>query len=167
MKGLLFEEREFPDNCIGCRTCELVCSFAHEALINSEKARIRVVKEDRYGCSIPIVCIQCASPTCAEACPVNAIGIEKDIVVVNEDTCIGCGACTRACPIGAIRIHPATGKAFKCDLCGGGVAECVSWCPRNVLRVRYHSEPRPTFDVAIALADAITAVSRGEDGDGL
>jgi len=159
MHGVFFHEGTFPDNCIGCRTCELVCSFVHEQVINSEKSRIRVHKEERYGFNYPVTCIQCADPECAKVCPVGAIVREDEVVTIHEEECVGCGNCVSACPIGAIRLHPETGKAFKCDLCGGE-PECVKWCPRGILKLREHSYERPDFSVADALENEMSKLKK-------
>ena len=49
-------------------------------------------------------------------------------VVVNKDTCIGCGACVGVCPVGAITMAD-DGKAVvdadACIDCGA----CVGACP--------------------------------------
>ena len=154
MTGIYAVEGPFPDNCIGCRTCELVCSMVHEGVINCEKARIRVRKEERYGFAYPVACIQCADPECAKACPVGAIRITGETVSIDADVCTGCGQCVSACPIGSIRLHPATNKAIKCDLCGGS-PQCIEWCPRGILRLRRHQHEKPDFSVEALLMSAI------------
>lgn len=46
--------------------------------------------------------------------------------VVNEDVCIGCGACTGACPVDAISLDAfATIDADLCIDCGA----CEGTCP--------------------------------------
>lgn len=49
-------------------------------------------------------------------------------VNVNEDTCIGCGACVGTCPVGALSMN-GDGKSVcdegTCIDCGA----CVSSCP--------------------------------------
>lgn len=51
---------------------------------------------------------------------------------VNQDTCIGCGACTGVCPSGAITLN-ADGKAEvaedACIDCGA----CVGTCPSSAI----------------------------------
>ena len=166
MKGICFEEGAFPNNCIGCRICELVCSFVHEQVINSEKSRIRVHKNERYGFNYPVTCIQCADPECAKVCPVGAIVREDGVVTIYEAECIGCGNCVSACPIDAIRLHPETGKAFKCDLCGGE-PECVKWCPRGVLSLREHDTTTTSIDIENELNEYLKRVGVRKEQDDL
>ncbi|MCI5774275.1 MAG: 4Fe-4S binding protein [Erysipelotrichaceae bacterium] len=53
-------------------------------------------------------------------------------VKVDQDTCIGCGACTGVCPTGAITLN-ADGKAEceegTCIDCGA----CVGTCPVSAI----------------------------------
>lgn len=45
-------------------------------------------------------CIQCG--ICWKFCPDVAIGIEKELPVVNYDYCKGCGICAEECPVKCI-----------------------------------------------------------------
>jgi Fe-S-cluster-containing hydrogenase component 2 len=100
--------------------------------LNPKKARLRVVRAEP-AIDKPIACRQCADPPCAKVCPTDAIARnqEADLVVVNVDKCIGCGACVEACPFGAIWLHPEKKIALKCDLCRA----CVPRCPVDALSV--------------------------------
>ncbi len=40
--------------------------------------------------------------TCEENCPVEAIKVENEKAVVNEDDCVDCGTCIDECPEKAI-----------------------------------------------------------------
>lgn len=121
------------NKCTGCRTCEVVCSFSRNRRINPRKARIEVVRVDKTGLDIPVVCVQCAKPRCAEVCPSGAI-LKDDVGIVrlDEEKCVGCGICADACAIGAIRIDPDSKMPLICDLCGGK-PKCVDWCKPNAL----------------------------------
>ena len=46
---------------------------------------------------------------CVAVCPVGAISLE-DKACIDADSCIGCGACVNACPVGAISAEGAVAK---------------------------------------------------------
>lgn len=119
--------------CNGCRSCEMACSLENEGVFNPRRSRIKVVSLGT-GIDIPVTCQQCEDPWCEKACPVGAIGIDKrqQIVVVQEEKCVGCERCVGACPYGIMMLDPVTRKAIKCNLCNGKPA-CVSVCPSHVL----------------------------------
>lgn len=125
--------------CTGCRICEVVCSFEKEKAVRPSKSRIRILKMDEYGMDVPVICQHCQSPPCVDVCPVNAIvRLEGESrVVLHQDRCIGCRACTFVCPYGAISIDVDTGKSIKCDACGGE-PQCVKLCPKKAL---YYDDP--------------------------
>ena len=116
-----------PNRCTGCNRCVYVCSAVKEGMFMPSKARIRINNFPLQGYSVPSVCFQCPKPDCLEACPEEAIyKNERGVVVVNAAKCDGCGDCVTACPYGMIEQY-SSGKAFKCDLCGGSPA-CVIEC---------------------------------------
>ncbi len=53
----------------------------------------------------------------------------KGVVIVNNKKCVGHGESVKTCQYYAIRIHPDTGKAFKCIQCG----QCVKRCPAEAI----------------------------------
>ena len=82
-----------------------------------------------------MVCLQCETPLCKEACPNGAIvENEHGILYVNHDACIGCANCVTACVFGGIAIDPRSKKAIKCDLCNGDPA-CVKACEYGAISV--------------------------------
>jgi len=120
------------EKCVGCRTCEVACSLKNLGNSNPNRSRIRVIRYEKRGefhNYVPMVCQQCSTPLCMEACPVKAISRspETDAMVVDEDTCVGCKVCSMACPIGGVSIDPVSHVAYKCDLCDGD-PECVKYC---------------------------------------
>jgi Fe-S-cluster-containing dehydrogenase component len=56
---------------------------------------------------------------CVTVCPTGASykRAEDGIVLVNEDTCIGCKLCSWACPYGAREYDHDDGVMKKCTLC--------------------------------------------------
>jgi carbon-monoxide dehydrogenase iron sulfur subunit len=113
--------------CIGCRTCEIVCSLALFNESCPEKSAIRI-SESQEGFEI-IVCNQCDE--CEKVCPEGAIYIEDSVVKINETRCTGCYVCVDACPRGALFIHPDVIEPIKCTHC----TQCVEACPVNALYV--------------------------------
>ncbi len=118
-----------PENCTGCKSCMLICSFVHTEAFGYDDARVRVAKNESRGQSTPLVCRNCEKPLCIGACPIEAIRREphNQWVILDEEACNGCGACVDACPNQSIRLHPSSGVAFKCDFCGGD-PHCVKVC---------------------------------------
>lgn len=115
--------------CVGCGTCEMICSLAHEGACSRTLSRIRIVREEKMGQSVPITCSFCEKPVCLNACPVDAVIRNKDtgIITIIKEKCIGCKKCVQACPFGHMNFNFAEKHSFKCDLCGGE-PECVKFC---------------------------------------
>ena len=122
--------------CVGCRICELVCSLKHYGVINPQRARIRVYRQEDQD-KIE-TCRFCDNPKCVEACPTGAMYLENGRAVHDRDKCDLCGACIEACPFpGALRIFEE--ELLKCDLCGGE-PECVKYCPTGALTLNSTTE---------------------------
>ena len=97
-----------PEKCIGCRTCELVCSFGHDQAFNPRNANVTVMAYEEAAINIPVMCLQCEDPCCLEVCPVGAISRnEIGAVVMDHAKCIGCKMCMNACPLGNISFNKA------------------------------------------------------------
>ncbi|ABO50356.1 4Fe-4S ferredoxin, iron-sulfur binding domain protein [Desulforamulus reducens MI-1] len=115
--------------CVGCGTCEVVCSLVHEGICSPVLSRIRIVRHEKKGYHIPITCASCEKAPCIEACPMEAIQKDKETggVILHQDQCIGCKQCIQSCPFGHINFNFEKGTAFKCDLCQGD-PQCVKFC---------------------------------------
>lgn len=121
-----------PNRCTGCNRCVYACSAVKEGMFMPSKARIHVSNFSHQGYSVPNVCFQCPKASCMEACPTGAIfRSDRGVVVVDARKCDGCGQCVEACPYGMIEQY-ASGKAYKCDLCGGDPA-CAAECHYGAL----------------------------------
>jgi Fe-S-cluster-containing hydrogenase component 2 len=123
-----------PLKCTGCRACEDACSFAHENAFNSSDSRIKVTTFLEELSFVPLVCLQCEEPYCAEVCPTEALvkDPETGLVNFNADKCMGCKQCIVACPWGAIKMNHLTKEIIKCDNCGGDPA-CIKVCPSEAI----------------------------------
>ena len=131
MKQLLIK----PEKCIGCRTCELVCSFGHYGKFNPKMANVTVFEYDEAAVAVPVMCLQCEEPSCLAVCPMKAISRDENgAVVINYNRCIGCRMCLNACPLGNITYHPEARRVFKCDLCGGD-PKCAKYCPGHAITI--------------------------------
>jgi len=138
--NLMLQLKINPDQCIGCRACELACALENDGVMASGCSRITVISfiESReYGLPyhFPTTCRQCEDAPCLIVCPEDAIVKDKRedrIVRINTEICTGCGQCVRACPFGAIRVEMESHKAVKCELCKDQPA-CVSICPTDAI----------------------------------
>ncbi len=125
--------------CVGCRMCEVACSSFHFGAVSPALSRIRVAKLEAIGIDMAVACLSCLEKPCLE-CPTDAATVgEKGEILLDEELCIGCGACVEACPIGAVGFYDE--QALFCDLCDGAVV-CVNLCPTSALS--YRDEYRET-----------------------
>lgn len=126
-----------PDNCRGCRLCEMACSFRHEKECSTTKSRIKVLKDSEWAFDCPLLCIQCAEAPCIKSCPSGALSRDEatGLVGVDAEACNGCGDCISACPIHASALDEEKGIIFKCELCGGD-PECVKWCAHGTITLK-------------------------------
>ena len=118
----------------GCRACQVACVAQHEAVFGIATARLRVVKVASQGIDHPHVCRLCRRAPCVAACPTGALykDDETGAVLLRAEACIGCWACADACPFGMAALHPQSGLALICDLCGGDPA-CVKRCATGAI----------------------------------
>ena len=144
------------ERCVRCDDCVRACASTHGG-------NPRFIRHGRTfdNWMVTNACMHCEDPVCMIGCPTGAIhrSLDSGAVVINDDTCIGCGTCANSCPYNNIRLveirdqkgtplrDPGTqkpiSKATKCDLCAnnpGGPA-CVRACPHDALkRVNFQGE---------------------------
>jgi Fe-S-cluster-containing dehydrogenase component len=90
--------------------------------------------------TVPVVCMHCDSPTCAEVCPADAIKRTADGVVqtARKPRCIACNNCVLACPFGVPKMKTEFELMMKCDMCydrtsSGKKPMCATVCPSGAL----------------------------------
>ena len=157
------EAQEFfidPARCIGCNACVQACT---ECDTHKGYAMIQLDYIDHASSpqTVPVVCMHCQSPTCAEVCPADAIKRTSDGVVqtARKPRCIACNNCVLACPFGVPKMHTDMRLMMKCDMCYdrtsvGKKPMCASVCPSQALyfgtrteieQLRPNSRPINTF----------------------
>ena len=135
-----------PSRCIGCQACVQACSECDthkgESMIHLE-----VVDRGRSTQTVPVVCMHCEEPTCAEVCPADAIKRTADGVVqsARKPRCIACGNCVVACPFGVPEVYVDRQVMMKCDMCYdrssvGKKPMCAAVCPSQALFFGTHEE---------------------------
>lgn len=128
-----------PTRCVGCRTCEIVCSLSHDNICSSALSRINTTYDPQHSLSrlavMPNVCRQCNMADCYLACEYEALTIDPQTGarMIDPAKCEGCGECYEACPYDMIVENKDKGIFSKCDLCGGDPM-CVQFCPAGAIK---------------------------------
>lgn len=145
-----------PSSCIGCRTCEVACTLAHqdpgEFVVKQESFMPRLAVVVNNKTTTTVQCRHCEDAPCVNVCPTNALIYHNRSVQFLEDNCIGCKTCVIACPYGAMTMSVNRNKiivtnglhvksmqatALKCDLCptrNNGPA-CIEACPTKAIHL--------------------------------
>lgn len=150
-----------PEKCLGCRSCELACSFNRTKDFNPRQAAVSVITYEEAGISVPVMCMQCEDPACMKVCPVGAISRDENGAVVSDPKkCIVCKMCISACPLGNISFNPVTRKIVKCNLCGGD-PQCAKFCPYGA--IEYKEGTEANLGRKKVIADKFKELFGGED----
>jgi Fe-S-cluster-containing dehydrogenase component len=136
------EKLEFfmdASRCIGCQACVQACSECDTHKGHS-LIQLDFVNRSYSTQTVPVVCLHCDSPTCAEVCPADAIKKSGDGVVqtARKPRCIACNNCVLACPFGIPKMNTEAELMMKCDMCYDRTSEgkkpmCASVCPSQAL----------------------------------
>jgi len=137
-RALLFD----VTRCIGCHACAKACKESHGFPGEGEETEMDAVTytvvqdkgDDRY---LRRMCMHCATPSCASACPVGAFTkTELGPVVYDASKCLGCRYCMTACPFNVPRYEWSSNnpRVRKCDGCferlkEGKTNACAEACP--------------------------------------
>ncbi|HEU5309249.1 MAG TPA: 4Fe-4S dicluster domain-containing protein [Acidimicrobiia bacterium] len=125
--------------CIGCQACVQACEECgthrgHSMMLLDFVDRGTTVQ------TVPMVCMHCEDPTCAEVCPADAIKQNEDGIVQSslKPRCIACSNCVYACPFGIPKMMSELDQMMKCDHCYdrtsiGLKPMCASVCPSDAL----------------------------------
>ena len=139
--------------CTGCKTCEFACKDYKDLTTEFAFRKVYEVAggqttRDEDGCiqttcfsyNVSSSCQHCDNPACVVSCPTGAMHKDEEtgLVSVDEEVCIGCGACATSCPYGAPKVNAELGHSTKCDGCAERLAAglkpvCVLACPARAL----------------------------------
>lgn len=149
--------------CRNARKCIDACDHHHK--LTPDRPFIKVLKmQDNESSSpywMPKKCFQCDNPPCVKVCPVGATYKRSDnIVLIDNERCIGCRFCMSACPYSArvfnwgdpassetddhstyspeTSIPSKVGTVEKCDFCPDMLRQnklphCITACPNGAL----------------------------------
>jgi Fe-S-cluster-containing dehydrogenase component len=135
-------EMEFfidPSRCIGCQACVHACAEC-ETHKGHSMIHLEYVDRSRSVQTVPVVCMHCDSPTCADVCPADAIKRAGDgrVMTARKPRCIACNNCVLACPFGVPKMMAEFDLMMKCDMCYdrtsiGRRPMCATVCPSGAL----------------------------------
>ncbi len=159
--------------CVGCQSCTLSCKAENGTppgvfwtwVVEKEEGTYPFA----YTMYMPMRCNHCNDPACVPVCPTGATHQREqdNLVLVDQDLCIGCHSCVVACPY-QVRYVPDSdrgyygdkktpyeevsykkwqaGTAQKCNLCAprlerGLKPACVDACPTRALKIGDLNDP--------------------------
>ena len=170
------------DTCVGCQACVTACKGWNDQgqglsdqdayganpsgtfLNRVHSYQVAVPDAPAQIVTFPRSCLHCENAPCVTVCPTGASykRAEDGIVLVNPDSCIGCGLCAWACPYGARELDADQGVMKKCTLCVDRIENehlpeedripaCVRTCPTNARHFGDFADP--TSDVSRLVAE--------------
>jgi Fe-S-cluster-containing dehydrogenase component len=148
--------------CNNARACVESCQKAHQLDYHQEFMKVQLIQntEDSDPYWFPKPCFHCDEPPCVTVCPTGATFKRDDnIVLVDNNRCIGCKFCVTSCPYSARQFNwghkekfensdmpyspetsvpAAEGTVMKCDFCPdmlrqGELPHCAKACPMGVI----------------------------------
>ncbi|MGA9271676.1 MAG: 4Fe-4S dicluster domain-containing protein [Lutimonas sp.] len=148
--------------CKNARKCVEACQRGHKLDYHEEFMKVQLIQnnDEAEPYWFPKPCFHCEEPPCVTVCPTGATFKREDnIVLIDNNRCIGCKFCITSCPYSARQFNwghnekfddesvpysPETGvpgqegTVIKCDFCPdllrqGKLPYCASSCPMGVI----------------------------------
>jgi Fe-S-cluster-containing dehydrogenase component len=85
-----------PEQCRGCRRCEVACASHDPGPLNPRLAGIQIMKLDEGGSDYPVMNVECLERFCGKTAPRNKTKQEP--------------ACVSACLFGALQMNRKDGE---------------------------------------------------------
>lgn len=93
----------FICNCCGC-CCDLLLGYKRMGFNNA-------IIPSNYNAQIDDnICTKCG--ICIIKCPVDAISLTRNVMVVDKQICLGCGVCSRFCPTASCKMQLRPARPF-------------------------------------------------------
>lgn len=134
--------------CIGCLSCVVACKKTNK-LPDAPKyspqtggntwTTVKAIRQENRVINTKFQCMHCTEASCISACPTGAAFKREDgIVLIDQETCVGCGYCVVACPFNVPGKSNETGTARKCTFCQermekGQITACAEACPAGAI----------------------------------
>ncbi len=140
--------------CTACRGCQVACKQWNELPAEDTRQRgtyenppelsgttwIKVEFRERPGEWLfrAHTCMHCTEASCEAVCPTGAISHNGEVVIIDQEWCIGCGYCVQACPFHVPGKDEEEGTARKCRFCidritNGLEPACAATCPSGAI----------------------------------
>jgi formate dehydrogenase iron-sulfur subunit len=141
--------------CTACRSCQVACKQWNELPAEHTTQRgtyenppelsgstwIKVEFRERPGEWLfrAHTCMHCTDASCEKVCPTGAISHQGEVVIIDQEWCIGCGYCVQACPFHVPHKDEEEGTARKCRFCidritNGLAPACATTCPSGAIQ---------------------------------
>ncbi len=168
-------EMEFfidPARCIGCQACVHACSEC-ETHKGHSMIHLEYIDRSESVQTVPVVCMHCESPTCADVCPADAIKRSGDgrVMTARKPRCIACSNCVLACPFGVPKMMTEFDLMMKCDMCydrtsTGRKPMCATVCPSGALYYGTRAEvERPAETITAAQPVSVRPANHSHPGE--
>jgi molybdopterin-containing oxidoreductase family iron-sulfur binding subunit len=129
--------------CVGCQSCTLACKAENGTPREVFWIRVLEKEEGTYPQArkvfLPIRCNHCAEPPCVPVCPTGASykRSRDNLVLINQNKCIGCRACVVACPY-QVRFIAENARGYYGDeLTAYEARRYQNWQPQTVQKCTF------------------------------
>jgi len=146
-----------PSKCIGCLSCAIACKKANHLPDIYEYSpetggktwttvRFQPHLDPATKNNIKTQCMHCNKASCVAVCPTGAAYKRIDgIVLIDQETCVGCKYCVVACPFKVPGLSEETGTVRKCTYCEarlreGKIPACAEACPVQAIEYGNYNE---------------------------